>query len=231
MLYTRGCPSFRKARKFVHDTVKSLGLKTALKKIEIRDEHDAQQFSFPGSPTIRVNGEDVEPDTARAPRLACRVYSNGDSIPDREVLKCRLARAAGVKTVLFVCTGNAVRSQVAEAVVNRFMAGAWAAFSAGIMPLEVNPDVVAVMKEIGIDISGQRAKHIDVFRNCRFDLMITLCSDAETVCLNYPIADRKDCIVFHDPVSSYGFRFGSKSLFRGLRDDIRKTITARLGNY
>jgi arsenate reductase len=230
LLYAKGCPSFREARKFVHDTVKSLGLRITLKKIEIKNESDLKRYSFPGSPTIRINGKDVEPDTAQASGLACRVYSNGGNLPDRDVLKCTIAKAAGFKTVLFVCTGNAVRSQIAEAVVNHFMNGTWVASSAGIMPLAINPDVIKVMKEIGIDMSGQRAKHIDVFRNCHFDRVITLCSDVDNACLNYPVADKRDCIIFHDPTSSYGFGFGSKGLFRSLRDDIRKTIIAHLEN-
>ncbi|MBI5212712.1 MAG: arsenate reductase ArsC [Nitrospirae bacterium] len=133
-----------------------------------------------------------------------------------------------MKTVLFLCTGNAVRSQIAEALVNHFLKNKWAAFSAGIMPMAVNQDVIAVMKEIDIDISDSRAKHVDLFRNCRFDRVITLCSDADRLCVSYPVHDEKDRIIFHDPVSSYGFRFGSVGLFKKLRDEIKKTVIKRL---
>ncbi len=230
LLYIKGCPNFRDARRLIHDTIKSLGTKTPLRKIEIKNEDDVKKHSFPGSPTIRINGKDIEPETAHSAAMTCRIYSNGRGIPDREVLRCKLAKAAGFKTVLFLCTGNAVRSQIAEALVNHFLKDKWAAFSAGIMPMAVNQDVIAVMKEIDICISDSRAKHVDLFRNCRFDRVITLCSDADRLCISYPVHDEKDRIIFHDPSSSYGFRFGSKKLYRKLRDDIKKIIIEHLEN-
>ncbi len=230
LLYIKGCPNFRDARRLIHDTLKSLGIKTPLKKIEIKSDDEAKKHSFPGSPTIGINGEDIEPETAGITGMICRIYSNGTGLPDREVLKCKIAKASGFKTVLFLCTGNAVRSQIAEAVVNHFLKGAWAAFSAGIMPMAVNPDVIAVMKEIGIDVSGSRSKHVDLFKNCRFDRVITLCSDADRLCISYPVHDEKDRIIFHDPLSSYGFRFGSKKLYRKLRDEIKEIIIKHLEN-
>jgi hypothetical protein len=66
LLYTKDCPNFRKARRLIHDTIKSLGLNVPLRKIEIKDEDDSKKCSFPGSPTIRINGEDIEPETASA---------------------------------------------------------------------------------------------------------------------------------------------------------------------
>ncbi len=229
LLYIKDCPNFRKVRRLIHDTVGSLGIKISLRKIEIESEDDSKKYSFPGSPTIRINGEDVEPETASATALTCRIYNNGTGLPDREILKCKIAKAAGIKTVLFVCTGNAVRSQIAEAVVNHFLKDRWVAFSAGIMPMEVNKDVIKVMQEIGIDISKNRSKHIDIFKNCSFDRIITLCSDADRLCLTYPVYDEKDRIVFHDPISA-GFGFGQLSLLRKLRDEIKKSLIKHLEN-
>ncbi len=230
LLYRKDCPGFREARTLIHNVLKSLCLKTPLLKIEIRNDDDAKKYAFPGSPTIRINGEDSEPDTSGEAGPVSRIYQNGTNLPDKEALTCKIARAAGLKTILFICTGNAVRSQIAEALVNHLMHGRWVACSAGIMPMEVNPDVIKVMEEIGIDMSGQRAKHIDVFRNCHFDRVVVLCSDADAACLNYPVADKRDLIIFHDPASSYGFGFGSKRLYRNLRDEIRKTLIAKLDN-
>ncbi|MCL4537381.1 MAG: arsenate reductase ArsC [Nitrospirae bacterium] len=230
LLYIKGCPDFKHARRLIHNTIKVLELKTPLKKIEIRNADDVKTYSFPGSPTIRINGEDIEPDTANTTGLTCRTYNNGTGIPDMEALKCKIARAARLKTVLFVYTGNAVRSQIAEAIVNHFMDNKWVAFSAGIMPMEINKDVIKVMKEIGIDISNKKSKHIDLFKNCSFDKVVTLCSDVDRFCLNYPDYDEKDTIIFHDPISTYGFSFGQGSLLRKLRDDIKKTLIKHLEN-
>jgi arsenate reductase len=227
LLYTKDCPNFRKTRRLIHDTIKSLGLNIPLRKIEIKDEDDSKKYFFPGSPTIRINGEDIEPETASATTLICRIYSNGTGLPDKEILKCKIAKAAGIKTILFVCTGNAVRSQIAEAVVNHFLKDRWVAFSAGIMSMEVNKNVIKVLKEIGIDISKNRSKHIDIFKNCSFDRIITLCSDADRFCLIYPDYNEKDTIVFHDPITS-GFGFGQLSLLRKLIDEIKKTLIKHL---
>jgi hypothetical protein len=59
LLYIKGCPDFKHARRLIHNTIKALGLKTPLKKIEIRNADDVKTYSFPGSPTIRINGEDI----------------------------------------------------------------------------------------------------------------------------------------------------------------------------
>ncbi len=229
LLYIKDCLNFKKARRLIHDTAKSLGLNIPLRKIEIKEEDDSKKYSFPGSPTIRINGVDIEPETANTIGLTCRIYSNGTGLPDREILRCKIARASGIKTVLFICTGNAVRSQIAEAMVNHFLKDRWVAFSAGIIPMEVNKDVIRVMKEIGIDISRSKSKSVDLFTNCSFDRIITLCSDADRFCLNYPDYNEKDTIVFHDPISS-GFGFGQIPLLKRLRDDIKKTILTHLKN-
>ncbi|MBI5233811.1 MAG: arsenate reductase ArsC [Deltaproteobacteria bacterium] len=148
---------------------------------------------------------------------------------DDEVSRCRTAGASGLKTVLFICSGNSVRSQIAEALVNHYLKDRWAAFSAGFMPMEVNRNVIKVMAELGIDMSGRWAKHIDLFKDCSFDRIITLCSDADGMCLNYPVHEEKDRIVFHDPVTSYGFMFSSLSLYRDLRDEMKKKLIGLFG--
>lgn len=149
-------------------------------------------------------------------------------MPDSDVLRCKIAQAVGLRTILFVCTGNSIRSQMAEALVNNFLGQRWVAFSAGIIPTELNPNVLKVMKEIGIDMKGQRAKHIDIFHNCSFTKVITLCSDADRMCLTYPVSGEQDRIIFHDPISSYGLGFGSITLFRTLRDEIKQKLLAYL---
>ncbi|MCL4457511.1 MAG: arsenate reductase ArsC [Nitrospirae bacterium] len=234
LLYIKDCPNFKPARRLIHDIIRSFGkpisLGMKLRKIEIKDSNDAEKYLFPFSPTVRINGEDIEPETAKTTGLACRIYRNGTGLPDRDVLKCKIAKAAGLKTILFVCTANAVRSQMAEAIVNHFLHNEWIAFSAGIMPMEVRKGVAEVMKEIGIDISMNRAKHIDLFKDCAFDRVITLCSDADRLCINYPVHDERDRIIFHDPVSTYGFRFGHVSALRKLRDEIKEILLKHIGD-
>jgi protein-tyrosine-phosphatase/DNA-binding transcriptional ArsR family regulator len=88
--------------------------------------------------------------------------------------------------VLFLCTGNSSRSQMAEALLRRRSAGAVAAFSAGSRPKPIHPDAVAVMAERGIDLSAGRPKHLDEFTGERFDRVITLCDRVREVCPEFP---------------------------------------------
>jgi protein-tyrosine-phosphatase len=88
--------------------------------------------------------------------------------------------------VLFLCTGNSARSQIAEAMVEHTSAGAVAASSAGSHPKPLHPNAVKVMKRRGIDISGNRTKRLDEFVGERFDMVITLCDRVREVCPEFP---------------------------------------------
>jgi len=89
---------------------------------------------------------------------------------------------AGRVRVLFLCTGNSARSQMAEALLGRLAGDAVEAASAGSRPKRLHPAAVQVMREYGIDISGRQAKHLDTFGGQRFDYVITLCDRVREVC-------------------------------------------------
>ena len=97
-------------------------------------------------------------------------------------------RAAGERPVrvLFLCTGNSSRSQMAEALLQRLSGGRVRAASAGSQPKTVHPDAVRVMNERGIDISGRRSKHLSKFTGHRFDQVISLCDRVREVCPQFP---------------------------------------------
>ncbi len=88
--------------------------------------------------------------------------------------------------VLFLCTGNSARSQMAEALLEHRSAHAIAGRSAGSAPKPLHPNAVRVMAERGIDISGQRTKHLDRFARTRFDRVITLCDKVKEICPEFP---------------------------------------------
>jgi protein-tyrosine-phosphatase len=88
--------------------------------------------------------------------------------------------------VLFLCTGNSARSQMAEALLEQMSSGRVDAASAGSSPKPLHPNAVRVMKEHGIDISGNRTKHVDEFASQRFDVVITLCDRVREVCPEFP---------------------------------------------
>ncbi len=84
--------------------------------------------------------------------------------------------------ILFLCTGNSCRSQMAEGLAQHLMGDIIDAYSAGTAPKGLDPRAIAVMKEIGIDISGQRSKHVDEFAGLKFDYVITLCGGVSETC-------------------------------------------------
>lgn len=88
----------------------------------------------------------------------------------------------GRKNILFLCTGNSCRSQMAEGLARHLRGDEWAAYSAGTKPQTLNRLAVTVMKEIGIDISSHLSKHVDAVREIPFDYIVTVCDKAREQC-------------------------------------------------
>jgi arsenate reductase len=135
--------------------------------------------------------------------------------------------------ILFLCTGNSCRSQMAEGLARSFMSETIEAFSAGTEPRGLDHRAVVVMKEIGIDISGQRSKHVNEFEGTEFDYVITLCGHAAETC---PVFPGKTKIVHHgfeDPpalASGSGTEEEALSHYRRIRDEIRAFVEALPGS-
>jgi arsenate reductase len=127
-------------------------------------------------------------------------------------------------TVLFVCTHNASRSQMAEGFLRHLGGDAFDVYSAGTEPGELHPLAVAVMAEEGIDISGQRAKSVDEFVQQPFDYVITLCDDAKETCPFFPKAAVRLHWSFPDPSVAGHTREERLAVFRQVRDGIRAHI-------
>lgn len=123
------------------------------------------------------------------------------------------------KRVLFLCTGNSARSQMAEGLVNHLRGETWQAFSAGTHPTgSVHLFAVETMHETSVDISTARSKSVDEFRNAMFDLVITVCDDAAEECPIWLGIGKRVHIGFPDPAK------GSLDDFRVVRDAIRQKI-------
>jgi arsenate reductase len=133
-----------------------------------------------------------------------------------------------VKRVLFICTRNSARSQMAEALVNHDLAGEFEAFSAGTEPSEVHPSAIAVMKELYIDISSHRSKGLDEFAGRKFDYVITLCSQADEACPVFFGGTQKIHMGFPDPAIASGSDEERLSAFRKVRDQIRSKVIESL---
>ena len=130
--------------------------------------------------------------------------------------------------VLFLCTANSCRSQMAEGLVNHHLGPAVQAFSAGLIPSRVHPRAIQVMQEIGIDISHHRSKHLKEFEGKSFDYVITLCDEAQEACPVFPGAARQHHFGFMDPAMTTGSEDQILAVFRKVRDEIRKEVVTWL---
>jgi arsenate reductase len=117
---------------------------------------------------------------------------------------------------------------MAEALVNHDLGDKYEAFSAGTEPSFVNPLAIAVMKELGIDISRQRSKGLDEFAGQRFDYVITLCSQADESCPIFFGGTKKIHMGFPDPTAAAGSDEERLAAFRNVRDQIRDQVVGFL---
>jgi arsenate reductase (thioredoxin) len=133
------------------------------------------------------------------------------------------------KRVLFLCTGNSARSQMAEGLLRHEAGELFEVFSAGTHPTQVRPEAIAVMNEIGSDISGHRSKSIDEFEGQDLDTVITVCDDAEESCPVFSGQTQRLHWPFEDPAAVEGTEEQRKDAFRKVRDRIRGRIMVFLG--
>lgn len=129
--------------------------------------------------------------------------------------------------VLFLCTGNSCRSQMAEALLNTLRPDRFEAYSAGVAPKGIDPIAVEVMKEIGIDISKSRSKDIEEFKDIEFDYVITLCDSAKDACPFFPAKKKVIHKPFEDPpvlAKEAKDREEVYKIYREVRDKIRDFV-------
>jgi arsenate reductase len=125
------------------------------------------------------------------------------------------------RRILFLCTRNSARSQMAEAMLREYKGDAYDAYSAGTEPSKIHPLAVEAMREIGIDISANRSKPIDEFRGRDFDIAVTLCDGTREECPVFPDARETAHRGFADPASVGGSKARRMDAFRRVRDEIR----------
>lgn len=128
------------------------------------------------------------------------------------------------KRVLFVCTHNSARSQMAEGMLRAWAGDRFEVFSAGTEATGVRPEAVTVMAEVGIDISGHRSKTLDEFRGQSFEWLITVCDRARTECSNVPGVANPAHWGIEDPSLAEGDDEDRLAVFRRVRDDISQRM-------
>lgn len=134
----------------------------------------------------------------------------------------------GKRRVLFLCTHNSARSQMAEGLL-RYMGGdAFEVVSAGTEKTRVRPLAAEAMAEIGVDISGQESKTLDRFLNQPFDYVVTVCDSANEACPFFPGARERLHWSFPDPSKAEGTEAEQLAAYRGVRDEIQSRIEVEL---
>ncbi len=171
-----------------------------------------------GQKNARNGAKKIGPATLRLRNTPLKPYKSGTKGGNR--LK---------KRVLFICTNNSARSQMAEGILNALYGDKYEAYSAGTDPTEINPYAVKVMAEIGIDISKNQSKSIEDLRGLKFDLVVTVCDRAKERCPFFPGATEQIHKSFRDPANLKGSEKELLAEFRQVRDEIRDWIIEYFG--
>lgn len=130
--------------------------------------------------------------------------------------------------VLFICTHNSARSQMAEGLLRSLGGDRFEVISAGTEQTHVRPQAIEAMAELGIDISYHTSKTLDQFVDQRFDLVITVCDDANESCPIFPNAGQRWHWSIDDPTKATGSEEERMSAYRAARDEVKRRIEAEI---
>ena len=135
------------------------------------------------------------------------------------------------KRILFICTGNSCRSQMAEGFLRHMSGDKFEVFSAGVKPTQVNPLAIKVMAEVGVDISKHKSKSAMEFIGQQFDYVITVCDNAKQTCPIFPGHYEKLHWSLEDPAEAKGSEEERLVVFRRIRDEIKDSVLVFLAGY
>lgn len=225
VLVTPDCPHGAAAERLVREVAGSLSPNAAVARTLVSNAAEAERSRFPGSPTVRVNGEDLDAPTYGPPTLACRLYEGGDGVPPPWLVQAGILRALQPRHLLFLCVANSARSQMAEGIARRLAPPGIRISSAGSEPSRINPFALQALAELGIDAAGQHAKSVDELgrgEGAEVDAVVTLCADE--VCpvwlgdahrLHWPLPD---------PAAVQGSEEEILASFRQVRDELYRRL-------
>ncbi len=223
VLVFEGCPHAGGAMALVTEVVGRLAPGASVDRIEVDTPEKAVALGFLGSPSVRVNGEDIERRSTGQGSLCCRTYS-GEGAPPEWMLEAAILRELKPEGILFLCAANSARSQMAEGIARSLAPACVRIESAGSRPTSVRPEAVAVLSEIGVDISGHRAKAVSEIPPDGIDTVITLCAEEE--CPIFVGRVMRLHWGLPDPGSIQGSERERLAAFRRTRDELRRRIDA-----
>jgi len=226
--YAPGCRHVEPTRAVVREVVGSLAPAAELAETRVATLAQARQLLFVGSPTIRVDGRDLEGPSSEQeqPGLACRQYGH-DGVPPRWMIEAAVLRALSPRSYLFLCVANSARSQMAEGIARSLAPVDVAVASAGSEPTRVRPEAVEALREVGIDISAHRSKSVVDVDPGGVEVVVTLC--AEEVCPVFLGPARRVHWGLPDPAAVAGDRGARLEAFRETRDELRRRLALLFG--
>jgi arsenate reductase len=221
VLGTTGCPHVSETLARVRQVSERLRAEANIVEGVVSDLDEARRLGFVGSPTVWVQGEDIEREAAPTEAaLACRLYDGG-GVPPQWLLEAALLRATGFQHVLFLCVANSARSQMAEGIARALAPEGVRVSSAGSAPTRVRPEALVVLAEIGIDVSRQRSKALEEVQG-PVDVVVTLC--AEEVCPVWLGHARRVHWALPDPATTKGGEAERMEAFRKTRDELVRRL-------
>lgn len=229
VLYFDGCPNSEMAIALAENVASSLTPGVNVKQLRVETEETARQEHFQGSPSIRINGQDVEENDSADYSLRCRIYANGKGCPPQWRVEAAILRALQPKHILFLCVANSARSQMAEGIARSLAPSGVQISSAGSAPSQVNPLSIEALKEIDIDISQHISKGVDAIDSSTVDTVITLC--AEEACPVYLGKAKRLHWGLPDPAPKGSSASKAIQGFRDARDELQTRLSFLFKNW
>jgi arsenate reductase len=224
-----GCPHADAAVRLARAVAERLGPGVTVDRVDVDSPERAAELGFVGSPSIRVNGMDVEHTTTSKGSLCCRTYEGGSGIPPEWLVEAAVLRAFSPQGVLFLCVANSARSQMAEGIARTLTSPGVTVWSAGSKPTRVRLEAIAALEEIGIDISRHRSKPVSEIPAAEVDTVITLCGEEE--CPMFLGRARRLHWGLPDPAAVVGSDADRLNAFRQTRDELRTRLATLFAHH
>jgi arsenate reductase (thioredoxin) len=221
VLVSPGCPHAEATVTLVERIARSMIADASVTTTTVSDLAQAHELGFAGSPSVRIDGQDIEGEPPQKGGLACRIYPGAGGVPPEWMIETGLLRALRPRHILFMCVANSARSQLAEGIARSLAPPDVVVSSAGSEPRSVRPEAVEALWEIGIDISGYLSKGLDAIDTTTVEAVVTLC--AEEVC---PVFSGRAVRLHWGLPDPAGVAAGPERLsaFRSVRDELHKRL-------
>lgn len=221
LLETADCAHAEITERLIRQVATDLDVEIELRRTVLASEEQALTARFAGTPTVLVDGHDLELGVAPTQVLSCRRYDGGKSVPPRWLVEAALLRALQPRSILFLCHANSVRSQMAEALARHLLPTTVQVQSAGSVSSYVHALARQVLDELDLDTAELHSKSVTTIDPAPIEAVITLCD--EQSCPVFLGHARRVHWPIQDPSSAFAVASALEA-FRACRDEIARRI-------